>query len=701
MSAPSVGAGSPADGRNTSQTNFSEKADSKNITCEATCARHAIVGCMACTNGESSNDEVEHGVIIEPSPADQHFARLCATTTGEPDLEPPSPLIAIAPVAGMAGVGEPDDDRRNPDLRQQDTIAAAAAAAAAAAFVGLSPTKKKNPRAPSPSLSVASAYSATSSSAAPNCSVPASLAPSVAPSFEDRCIELGTLSSRNAHQVEIACPIASAAAKGETDQHSCHASMPNAPLPQSSNAGSAQSVASSNAVSEAKVDEQAAERHAAARQHATRVQSSAARATMLWYSARLMANAKFNYILTFILAFPQLVVGIVLLALHGTLDTTTDCHYIATMWDIVYLCRLGFVLLVRTTIFVLILKQMITSEQAMNSPKLSWFHWLAWGFGAVWTLAGTAIFSNIKEECYEDGYTSNGQWIPATESAEIVHHTGVVFLVFAWIDVLFPLILGCVLVPMITLFTMTWLTLFSSWSANQNSSSTEQLRARIDSLPLVVYTKVADTQQEAQIDLQAVKVAPNEETAPDVGRNEQGQQKEQQSTRELAGNESAEAHDDGRDECAICIVAFDDGHICRVLPCGHIYHRDCIDCWLMINPVCCLCRRNVFEVPGSKQQSPSENAGATSARGHAQRRGSQRRKRSTQRSATSNNHAADQIRRTHSMSHMPTNGPSDATDVERTRVPSTVRASHVSHSAGASQVSVSVQRQPDSKVQAR
>jgi hypothetical protein len=33
--------------------------------------------------------------------------------------------------------------------------------------------------------------------------------------------------------------------------------------------------------------------------------------------------------------------------------------------------------------------------------------------------------------------------------------------------------------------------------------------------------------------------------------------------------------------CSICVSAFRDGDIVRMLPCNHIYHRGCIDEWLM------------------------------------------------------------------------------------------------------------------------
>ncbi|KAK8662282.1 hypothetical protein V6N13_091866 [Hibiscus sabdariffa] len=44
-------------------------------------------------------------------------------------------------------------------------------------------------------------------------------------------------------------------------------------------------------------------------------------------------------------------------------------------------------------------------------------------------------------------------------------------------------------------------------------------------------------------------------------------------------------------DCVICLEVFKDGDSCRVLPiCKHLYHRFCIDQWLVKNRHCPLCR---------------------------------------------------------------------------------------------------------------
>mmetsp|Transcript_17028 Transcript_17028/g.37010 ORF Transcript_17028/g.37010 Transcript_17028/m.37010 type:complete len:193 (+) Transcript_17028:250-828(+) len=44
------------------------------------------------------------------------------------------------------------------------------------------------------------------------------------------------------------------------------------------------------------------------------------------------------------------------------------------------------------------------------------------------------------------------------------------------------------------------------------------------------------------------------------------------------------------DICIVCMAHFSTGQKIRVLPCAHIYHRDCIDPWLRRSSLCPLCR---------------------------------------------------------------------------------------------------------------
>jgi len=47
--------------------------------------------------------------------------------------------------------------------------------------------------------------------------------------------------------------------------------------------------------------------------------------------------------------------------------------------------------------------------------------------------------------------------------------------------------------------------------------------------------------------------------------------------------------------CSICLSGFADGNVMRRLPCGHEFHRHCIDKWLRRNKRCPLCMNSIVE----------------------------------------------------------------------------------------------------------
>lgn len=47
-------------------------------------------------------------------------------------------------------------------------------------------------------------------------------------------------------------------------------------------------------------------------------------------------------------------------------------------------------------------------------------------------------------------------------------------------------------------------------------------------------------------------------------------------------------------DCAICLEGFKEGEVCRKLPdCTHLFHRNCVDNWLVKVPTCPICRTRV------------------------------------------------------------------------------------------------------------
>lgn len=79
------------------------------------------------------------------------------------------------------------------------------------------------------------------------------------------------------------------------------------------------------------------------------------------------------------------------------------------------------------------------------------------------------------------------------------------------------------------------------------------------------------------------------------------------------------------DECAICLCDFVDGDRVRILPCGHIFHRQEVDDWLVrVKKLCPICKRDItVPIPpappvGLAAASPTVAAVVTDANGDVQ-----------------------------------------------------------------------------------
>ncbi|VDL27381.1 unnamed protein product [Hymenolepis diminuta] len=71
---------------------------------------------------------------------------------------------------------------------------------------------------------------------------------------------------------------------------------------------------------------------------------------------------------------------------------------------------------------------------------------------------------------------------------------------------------------------------------------------------------------------------------------------------------------EGFDQCAICIEIFKPHDLIRSLPCRHMYHRACIDPWLLKHRSCPLCKQNILIACGlSLTDEDIESCSATTS----------------------------------------------------------------------------------------
>lgn len=49
-------------------------------------------------------------------------------------------------------------------------------------------------------------------------------------------------------------------------------------------------------------------------------------------------------------------------------------------------------------------------------------------------------------------------------------------------------------------------------------------------------------------------------------------------------------------DCAVCLGKFEMGDKCRLLPiCKHSFHANCVDQWLLLTPICPICRTSTLQ----------------------------------------------------------------------------------------------------------
>ncbi|XP_076004136.1 RING finger protein 150a [Genypterus blacodes] len=52
------------------------------------------------------------------------------------------------------------------------------------------------------------------------------------------------------------------------------------------------------------------------------------------------------------------------------------------------------------------------------------------------------------------------------------------------------------------------------------------------------------------------------------------------------------------DNCAVCIDGYKPNDVVRILPCGHVFHKHCVDPWLLDHRTCPMCKMNILKALG-------------------------------------------------------------------------------------------------------
>ncbi|MEE6461459.1 hypothetical protein FKM82_001294 [Ascaphus truei] len=52
------------------------------------------------------------------------------------------------------------------------------------------------------------------------------------------------------------------------------------------------------------------------------------------------------------------------------------------------------------------------------------------------------------------------------------------------------------------------------------------------------------------------------------------------------------------DNCAVCIEGYKSNDVVRILPCRHLFHKSCVDPWLLDHRTCPMCKMNILKALG-------------------------------------------------------------------------------------------------------
>ena len=65
--------------------------------------------------------------------------------------------------------------------------------------------------------------------------------------------------------------------------------------------------------------------------------------------------------------------------------------------------------------------------------------------------------------------------------------------------------------------------------------------------------------------------------------------------------------------CAICIDGYKVGEVVTVLTCGHIFHKACIEPWLLEKRTCPMCKCDILKALGVEAEEEKEEVNSSSS----------------------------------------------------------------------------------------
>ena len=76
-------------------------------------------------------------------------------------------------------------------------------------------------------------------------------------------------------------------------------------------------------------------------------------------------------------------------------------------------------------------------------------------------------------------------------------------------------------------------------------------------------------------------------------------------------NLSEEEEEEEEECCCICLTEYEENQVIRMLPCGHHYHRECVDEWLKVNATCPTCRTSIVPETAATNANSNSNSSST------------------------------------------------------------------------------------------